>query len=639
MTKVAVLLAVFAVTFTETSTAKIYAVEKDAIPLATVAPVKYPTDHGTSNTTKVSIIHYTIEFEGDNENITSTNWEEASPTNLAYSNNEARGRDHDDSEESNDEDSDPGSVDDDSNTDIGSTAASKVMFGSMHAAFKFGSVMNATSTIESTYANWVGPALDTSISSACWRKTHIAKTCPWGFDKKLGVCWMQCPYSYPVECGLECIRQNDDCALAIVSKTAVVVQTALALSSWGMYGDMSKWAKSIQLSIKCSKYLISLAKSLIKYIRYIKVYNPEASQDKLLAILYQSDNVIIDIPVTIAYCIGSKASDEVKLADSVLTTAEYALREIISNGAAIVTSWDRFASFMKNITLGDTVSALSEADITNLKTALESNSTCGFDMKRLLDRTWMTVAELRRLNPGISEGDIRVIMSQSNLVLNDIPVATNNCMNELIAESNEATAYVRRGTLRKTFAAIVDDLISSGTSSNGTFLTAKEYAFKVADRAMGFYAIWDWWYMSSVVSEFFQPICAPTELVGEIDDGSAKKALGMSIVQGAFNNSAGMWTRFGDGTVTITFQSVDTEDVVVNIKSGGDQIDEVSVPAGKAVIWNSSLTVLEGKTLYLDRWRPGFLGFPGTGGGSLLLWVPRSTQGGNLQLTAMLNVS
>ncbi|EGZ06007.1 hypothetical protein PHYSODRAFT_533283 [Phytophthora sojae] len=509
----------------------------------------------------------------------------------------------------------------------------------MSAALKFGSVLNATSTIESTYTNWVGPALDQSISSACWRKTHIAKTCPWGFDKKLGVCWMQCPYLYPVECGFECLRQNDDCTLAIAGKAAVVVQTALALASWNMYGDMSKWAKGIQLAVKCTKYLLSLTKSLIKYIRYLKVYNPETPEDKLLAILYQSDNVIIDIPVTISYCMGGKASDTVKLADGVLTTAEYALREIISYGDAIISSWERFTGFMKNLTMGETVNSLSDKDITNLKTALESNSTCGFDMKRLLDRTWMTVAELRRLNPGISEDDIRAIMSQSNLVLHDIPVATNNCMSELIAESNEAKAYVRRGTLRKTFAAIVDDLISSGTSSNGTFLTAKEYAFKVADRAMGFYAIWDWWYMSSVVSEFFEPICPSTELVGEIDDGSATKALGMKIVQGAFNNSHGMWTRVGDGTVTITFKSVDTEDVVVNIKSGGDKIDEVSVRAGKVATWRSNLTALEGKTLYLDRWRPGFLGLPGTGGGSLLLWVPRSTQGGNLQLTAMLNVS
>ncbi|GMF58624.1 unnamed protein product [Phytophthora fragariaefolia] len=628
MLKVAVLLA--AVSPGWAASAVTFSAEKDATPLATVVPAKY-----YFNGLFITSTNDNEGFAGSLENVTGTiNRETAPLSNLRSGGNEAREHDRDDSDDNSDDESDADSED---NSDMVSTVAAKAIFGSMNAALKFGSVLNATSTIESTYVNWVGSALDTSISSACWRKTHIAKTCPAGFEKKLGVCWMQCPYSYPVECGLECIRQNDDCALAVMSKVAVVVQTALALSSWGVYGDMTKWPKRIQRAIKCSKYMISLTKALIKYIRYIKVYNPEASQDKLLAILYQSDNVIIDIPVTISYCMGEKVSDEIKFADSVLTTAEYALREIISNGAAIVSSWDKFTSFMKNITLGETTSSLSNADITSLKTALESNSTCSFDMKRLLDRTWLTVAELRNLNPGISEDDVRVIMSHSSLVLQDIPIATNNCMSELIAESDEATAYIRRGTLRKTFAAIVDDLISSGTSSNGTFLSAKEYAFKIADRAMGFYAIWDEWYVSSVVSEFFQPICGPTELVGEIDDGTAKQALGMSIVQGAFNNSFGMWRRVGDGDVTITFNSKDSEDVTVNIKSGGDKMDEVSVPAGKVVTWKSNITMLEGKTLYLDRWRPGFLGLPGTGGGSLLLWIPRSTQGGNLHLTAVLN--
>jgi hypothetical protein len=511
--------------------------------------------------------------------------------------------------------------------------------GSMHAAFKLGSVLNATSTIESTYSNWVGPGPDRPISSACWRKTHIAKTCPTGFDRKLGVCWTECPYAYPVECGMECVRQNDDCGLAVFGKVAVVVQSALGLASWNLYGDMKKWAKGIQFAVKCSKYMISITKALVKYIRYIKVHDPQTSQDQLLAILYQIDNVVIDIPTTIAYCMGSKVSDDVKFADMVLTTAEYALREIIYYGDEIVSSWDRFAAFMKNITLGASISSLKEADISSLKTALESNSTCGFDMKRLLDRAWMTVAELRRDNPDMSEDDIRLVMSHSNLVLSDIPTSTNNCMGELIAESDEAAAYETRDFLRKTFGVIIDDLISSGTSDNGTNLGAKEFAFKVADRAVAFYAIWDWWYVSSVVSEFFQPICGPTELIGEIDDGSAKKALGLSIVQKAFNNSDGTWTRVGDGTVKITFQSVDTKDVTVNIKSGGDKMDEVDVPAGQTVTWTSDVKTLGGKTLYLDRWRPGFLGLPGTGGGSLLLWVPRSSQGGSLELTAMLNVS
>lgn len=146
------------------------------------------------------------------------------------------------------------------------------------------------------------------------------------------------------------------------------------------------------------------------------------------------------------------------------------------------------------------------------------------------------------------------------------------------------------------------------------------------------------WAVGGVISEYFQSICGPTEYVGEIDDGPASKALGLTTVQRAFNKSEGLWTKVGDGSVTITFKSVDTEDVTVNIKSGGDKIDEVDVPAGKTATWRSNVTALGGKTLYLDRWRPGFLGLPGTGGGSLLLWMPRSTQG-SLQLTAMLNVS
>ncbi|KAG6944140.1 hypothetical protein JG688_00017243 [Phytophthora aleatoria] len=206
--------------------------------------------------------------------------------------------------------------------------------------------------------------------------------------------------------------------------------------------------------------------------------------------------------------------------------------------------------------------------------------------------------------------------------------------NALNATSTIKSTYKNWG-----IGGIVDDLISSGTSSNGTLLTAGQYAYKIADKAATFYAVWDRTNIGGAISEFFQTICGPTEFVGEIDDGTAKDALGLKTVKAAFNNSAGNWTKNGDGSVIITFKSVDTEDVTVNIKSGGNKIDEVAVSAGKTVTWRSNVTVLGGKTLYLDRWRPGFLGLPGTGGGSLLLWVPRSTRGGNLRLTAMLNVS
>ncbi|OWZ14619.1 hypothetical protein PHMEG_00011871 [Phytophthora megakarya] len=438
---------------------------------------------------------------------------------------------------------------------------------------------------------------------------------------------------------MECIRQNDDCTLEIVTKVAALAQTTLSLITYDVFGKLSKLARAVQVTIKCAKYTMGLIKSLAKYVRNIHVTDPETPQDKLLAMLYQTDNIVVDIPIAVKYCIGKSASDEIKFVDSVLMTAEYVLKEVVSSGDHILSSWEKFIGFMKNITLGESLDSLSETDITSLKSALKSNSTCGYDMNRVLDRTWMTVAEIRKQNPKMSEDDIRVVMSQSNLVLNDIPIATNNCMSELLEQSDETTAFATRDTLRKTFGGIVDDLIKSGTSSNGSYLKAEEYAFNVADKAFSFWAIWDPWSATGAISEYFQPICGPTEYIGEIDDGSAEKALGMSIVQKAFNNSEGFWKKTGDGSIKITFESEDTEDVTVNIKSGGNKIDEVDVPAGKTATWQSNVTTLGGKTLYLDRWRPGFLGLPGTGGGSLLLWIPRSSQGGNLNLTAKLNVS
>lgn len=136
--------------------------------------------------------------------------------------------------------------------------------------------------------------------------------------------------------------------------------------------------------------MLGLIKSLAKYVRSIKVSDPQTSQAKLLTILYQSDNVVIDISVTVVSCLGIKVDDSVKFADRFLTTAELTLKEVLANGDAIVSSWDSFTAFMKNVTLGDSLSSLNETDISSLKSAMESNSTCGYDMKRLLDRTWMT---------------------------------------------------------------------------------------------------------------------------------------------------------------------------------------------------------------------------------------------------------
>ncbi|KAG6618641.1 uncharacterized protein IUM83_01433 [Phytophthora cinnamomi] len=498
---------------------------------------------------------------------------------------------------------------------------------------------NTISTIESSYTNWVGPSLGGATDTACYREAHIAKTCPLEYDNRHDICWAECPLAYPVRCGMECIRQNDDCALEIVSKLSVIGHSALSLATFGLYGEFKVMAHAVKTAFKCGKEAMNLVKQMTKFVRTVKVTNPHTTEKYLETVLYQTDNVVFDLPITICSCLGLPVSDSIRTTDKITNTVELFVKEVVANRDGIVSSWATFMAFMKRVALDKPMESLDEEDIFSLQSAMKSNTTCGYNMKRLLDHTWMSVADLRKQDPDISEADIRVAMSHSNLVLDEIPTVTNNCMGELISESSEAAAYKTRDTLRKSFGGIMDDLIRSGTSHNGTLLSAESYAYRIADKALAFYGVWDVTNVVNIVSEYFQTICGPTKFTGEIDDGSAKDALGLKTVGAAFKNSSGNWSKAGDDSIVITFKSSDTKDVTVNIMSGGYKIDEVDVTAGETVTWSSNGAALGGKTLYLDRWRPGFLGLPGTGGGSLVLWVPRSTQGGTLQLTAMLNVS
>ncbi|GMF62696.1 unnamed protein product [Phytophthora fragariaefolia] len=185
------------------------------------------------------------------------------------------------------------------------------------------------STIESTYRNWVGPVTK-SPDTACYREAHIAKTCPLAFNKKLGMCWAQCPLAYPVKCGMECIRQNDDCKMEIITKTAVVVQATVAMGAFNIYGNFKKMAKAVQTTFRCVKDMSIMIRQLTKYIRGLKVNDPQTPQDKVLAMLYYSDKFIFDIPVAISSCMGIIVKPNVRFADKITNTAELVVRELIS---------------------------------------------------------------------------------------------------------------------------------------------------------------------------------------------------------------------------------------------------------------------------------------------------------------------
>ncbi|KAG2996881.1 hypothetical protein PC128_g22322 [Phytophthora cactorum] len=512
------------------------------------------------------------------------------------------------------------------------------------APFEIGALVKTIDKVESIYRNWVGPTIGQPDRGdwACYRKAHIMDKCPIGFNYKWKMCWTQCPLSYPVECGMECIRQNDDCAIEVYAKTANVVQTAISLATMGLFGQLTTVAKGVVDGAKCIRAMIGNIKMLNSYVRGLKVYDPQIPFDKVMALLYHTSYFTIDFPVAIAMCLGHSYPEVLDPASWMVDTMQLMLGEALDHGDSIVRGWDRFKAFLHRVNFTQPLSELNETDISSLKTGLASNSTCGYELKRLTDRTWMTVAQMKRENPGITQDELRIAMYESDLMVSDIPVVTNNCMEQMISESSEATAYQTRDTLRKTLGVIVDDLINKGKSDNGTSLTAKEYTRVVADKlAMTIFVIslFDETRIIGIITEYIQPICGPTQFIGEIDDGDDPYTLGLNIVGKAFQESSLSWKRKGDGVVTIVFKSIDTKPVTINIFSGGDKIDEKDVPAGGNATWTSTVATLSGKSLYLDRWRPGFLGLPGTGGGSLKLWVPRASEGGHLDLSVQLNVS
>ncbi|KAI9992854.1 hypothetical protein PInf_014770 [Phytophthora infestans] len=445
---------------------------------------------------------------------------------------------------------------------------------------------------------------------------------------------------YPIECGMQCTQLNNDCGRENAAKVSAVAMAALSMASFGVFGQLAKYGKKVSWAVTCANYLLVFVRAAIRFIRNQQVNEPNTPLEKLLLLLYQAGFVVADLPATIYACSGKKVPANLQLTRQLMPTAQLLLLLTVAYDDEIIRSWERFKAFMKRANFTEAADQLTEGEIKSLETGMKQNSTCGDDLKMLTTQVWVTVNEYRQENPKISEGDLRLKLSESSLILYDIPTVTNNCMTQMVSESSVATAYKTRETLRKTYTVMINDLIKSGKSDNGTHMAAKYNAYTWLRNGLWLasYA-WDPTDLSTLFAEFLQTICGPTQFMGEIDDGDELATLGMGALHKAFKNSTLSWRKKGDGAVIINLKSKDTEDVTVNIKSGGDKIGEVLLKAGGTAQWTSNVTTLGGKTLYMDRWRPGFLGLPGTGGGSLVLWVPISRQGGHLEVNAQLNVS
>ncbi|GMF42043.1 unnamed protein product [Phytophthora fragariaefolia] len=489
--------------------------------------------------------------------------------------------------------------------------------------------------------NWVGPSIGDVTDSACYRKTHKQNSwgeCSQGYTARGHKCWAQCPISYPVQCFAECIPQNDDCTLEIMSKVTNPGYVVLNIATVGVFNAIYKSFKAVKTGLMCVFNIFNIAEGISRFMRFRQIMTPNSTNEEILTMVYQTDLFLVDLPVAIAACMGYNVPKYAYLTDAAVTAAETMVKQLMINHNLIMSSLDNFLAFFRNSTVGNATNLDAET-VTNLTSMIESGSTCGFELKRLTDRVIAKVIDIREESPMATNEDIRTTMSKMPIVRNDVPTVTNNCMGELLKTKKPYAAYQTRDTLRKTFGVIIDQLIDSSTTDMGKAMSRDEYWVKTANFGLQGLSALDPTGIAFMMFNYVQPVCGPTEFIGEIDDGSATDALGLTTVDDAFRGSQGTWANKGDGVVTIKFVSTDTKNVKVRIYSGGKKFDSVKVDAGETVAWTSTVENLQDKTMYLDRWRPGLLGLPGTGGGSLLLWIPWSRDGGHLEMTVKINKS
>uniref|UniRef100_A0AAV1V4M5 Jacalin-type lectin domain-containing protein n=1 Tax=Peronospora matthiolae TaxID=2874970 RepID=A0AAV1V4M5_9STRA len=485
--------------------------------------------------------------------------------------------------------------------------------------------------------NWVGPTIGDALDSACYRKVHPLSRdnrCPRGYAKTATNCIVECPLAYPVQCHLECIPQNDDCLIEIAQKAVSVVAVFFNAATVGLFGEVKAAYKSAHRTYLCAAGMVSVLKSLIYYLRFRKMTDPAGTVEELLAVAYQSDVVLVDLPIAVCTCLGLPVAYKVRVAGVVIVVVENVIKQAIINGDLVLSSARNVIAFLTNVSLISWTNAKVMAEFQDF---LDSNSTCGYQIKSLTDRVSNFVHKVRKKISGVTNADIRVMISRSPLVQNTVPVVTNNCMHEVLGDKTIEAAFQTRDLLRKTMGVIIDQLIETNTTDMGASVAKDETMVGSLNLGLVVLSGLDITGILWMASQFVQPTCGPTSFIGDIDDGTLFDALGLTTKNGAFIGSYGDWTKEGDGMMVLHFASSDTKDVKVIIHSGGVRVAVVKVPSQGSLTWSATIAQLQDKTLYIDRWRNNMVGIPVSSGGSLLLWVPRSSKGGHLELNVHIN--
>ncbi|ETL27204.1 hypothetical protein L916_19228, partial [Phytophthora nicotianae] len=284
------------------------------------------------------------------------------------------------------------------------------------SAVEYATPATAKSTVTSTYRNWVG-TWSMSQDTACYREAHIMDVCPSNYDRNelTNTCWTECPMDYPVECGMECIRQNDDCGIEVASKVSAVAITIIRSASFGVFGALEMIGQKVWWAARCTTATLLVMRGILRYIRTMKAEDPQATDRKLLVLLFQTSTVVTDLPIAIAVCTRTPVSPNLRQSQHVLSTAQWMLAQALAHDDNIISSWKKFSAFLRGANFTEAAEEITEGEIESLETAMKQNSSCGGDLKSLIDRVWLTVNEYREESPAITDDEIRLKISDSDL--------------------------------------------------------------------------------------------------------------------------------------------------------------------------------------------------------------------------------
>ncbi|KAG6597893.1 Adenylate kinase 2 [Phytophthora cinnamomi] len=250
-------------------------------------------------------------------------------------------------------------------------------------------------TYGTTIRNWVGPTIGAASDTACYRKTvpfDSNNICPLGYGKDDDDCITQCPMAYPVSCALECIPQNDDCALAVLSKIGSVVAVALNAATGGAFGEILAAYKTAKWAITCAANIVSVVRSLIFYMRYQQTAAPQGDTEQLLTVAYQANVVLIDLPVAVCVCLGLPVPGGAVFADTALTIVEGIVKQAITNGDKILST----GANALDLLTGSGALNSSSTTVDELQELIDKNSTCGWALKSLTDRVVFAINDMTR---------------------------------------------------------------------------------------------------------------------------------------------------------------------------------------------------------------------------------------------------